>query len=247
MATGPDDQRHLARPAAAAAAAIAWPWLARGAVGDVAHRVDRLVGRAGGDEDALCRRAGPIRGPLAASEDSRPPPRSPAARPCGPVPVSASAIAPSFGPTTATPSARSVARLRCVAGWSHMRTFMAGAIRTGSVGGEQHGRGEVVRVPARHPGHEVGGGGRDHHQRRRRAPGGYGRCRPRPRDRTGRCDARCPESAAAASGVTNCCAPSVRIAAHRSAALAQAADQVERLVGRDAAADDEQDALGFQT
>ena len=32
-------------------------------------------------------------------------------------------------------------------------------------------------------------------------------------------------------------------AAHRSAALAQPADQVERLVGRDAAADDEQDAL----
>ena len=32
-------------------------------------------------------------------------------------------------------------------------------------------------------------------------------------------------------------------AAHRGAALAQAADEVERLVGRDAAADDEEDAF----
>jgi hypothetical protein len=42
-------------------------------------------------------------------------------------------MAPSFGPTTRTPSARRVARLRCVAGCSHMRTFMAGAIRIGRV------------------------------------------------------------------------------------------------------------------
>ena len=36
-------------------------------------------------------------------------------------------------------------------------------------------------------------------------------------------------------------------AAHRGAALAQAADEVERLVGRDAAADDEEDALSCET
>ena len=40
------------------------------------------------------------------------------------------------------------------------------------------------------------------------------------------------------------CAASVMTHAHRDAALAQPADQVERFVGGDAAADDEQDAPG---
>ena len=47
-----------------------------------------------------------------------------------PGPYSPQAISPSFGPTMSAPSAVTVARLRRVAGCSHMRTFIAGARRT---------------------------------------------------------------------------------------------------------------------
>ncbi len=40
-------------------------------------------------------------------------------------------MAPSVGPTKETPSAFRRARLRTVAGWLHIRTFIAGAISTG--------------------------------------------------------------------------------------------------------------------
>ena len=47
-----------------------------------------------------------------------------------PEPNSPQAMAPSSGPTVSAPSARTVARLRRVAGCSHMRTFIAGASST---------------------------------------------------------------------------------------------------------------------
>ena len=47
-----------------------------------------------------------------------------------PGPNSPQAIDPSSGPQNSTPSVRSVATLRWVAGCSHMRTFMAGATST---------------------------------------------------------------------------------------------------------------------
>ena len=47
-----------------------------------------------------------------------------------PGPYSPQAMSPSSGPTTSTPSRSSVLRFRCVAGCSHIRTFMAGAIST---------------------------------------------------------------------------------------------------------------------
>ena len=47
------------------------------------------------------------------------------------MPCSLQAIAPLSGPTTWTPRARRAAMLAAVAGWSHMRTFMAGATSTG--------------------------------------------------------------------------------------------------------------------
>ncbi len=47
-----------------------------------------------------------------------------------PGPYSPQAMAPSSGPTMETPSCFKVARFRWVAGCSHMRTFMAGAIST---------------------------------------------------------------------------------------------------------------------
>ena len=48
-----------------------------------------------------------------------------------PKPYSPQAMSPSFGPTVRTPSASTCARLRRVAGWSHIRTFIDGATSTG--------------------------------------------------------------------------------------------------------------------
>ncbi len=47
-----------------------------------------------------------------------------------PGPNSPSDNSPSSGPTTSAPSARAVARLRRIAGCSHIRTFIAGASST---------------------------------------------------------------------------------------------------------------------
>ena len=47
-----------------------------------------------------------------------------------PGPNSPQAMSPSSGPTLWMPSLRKSARLRCVAGWFHIRTFIAGAINT---------------------------------------------------------------------------------------------------------------------
>ena len=124
--TGPDTS-VTAAPAAAAAAGDGVALLAGRAVGDVAHRIDRLVGRPGGHQHALARqRAGAL--PQAAPA---PPRRSPAAPPCGRAPASPlSAISPAFGPTNATPSAASCAMFRCVAPLlAHMCGFIAGASR----------------------------------------------------------------------------------------------------------------------
>ncbi len=48
-----------------------------------------------------------------------------------PAPSSPSASSPSAGPTSSTPRDRSVSTLACVAGWFHMRTFIAGATSSG--------------------------------------------------------------------------------------------------------------------
>ena len=103
--------------------------LAGGAVGDVAHRIDRLVRRARSDEHALARErlvalglpsSASAAATISSGSAMRPMPASPA-----------SAISPAFGPTMATPSAASCARLRCVARCAHICGFIAGAIRTG--------------------------------------------------------------------------------------------------------------------
>ncbi len=69
-----------------------------------------------------------------------PPP--PAPRPARPP----AAIAPSPGPVKCTPSARSWATLRCVAGLAHIFQFIAGAARIGLSAAR---RTEVARSPAR--------------------------------------------------------------------------------------------------
>ena len=81
-----------------------------------------------------------------------------------PGPVSASAMAPSFGPTTRTPSAaqeREVALGRRVEPHAHVHRRRD---EDRQRRGEQHRRGEVVRVAAGHLGHEVRGRGRDDHE-----------------------------------------------------------------------------------
>ena len=178
-------------------------------------------------------RAAPRRPPTISSGSAmRPTPASPR-----------SAISPALGPTSATPSAASWARLRRVAALRPHARVHRRREQHRLVGREQHRGGEIVGVAARHLGHQVGGRGRDDDQ--------VGVARQadvadvelaRRVEQVGE-DALAGERAAA-SGVTNCCAAAVMTHAHARAALAQPADQVERLVGRDAAADDEQDAPG---
>ncbi len=50
-----------------------------------------------------------------------------------PMPTSPQAWSPGAGPITVMPSARSVATLRCVAGLSHISTFIAGATSSGQL------------------------------------------------------------------------------------------------------------------
>ena len=110
------------------------------------------------------------------------------------------------------------------------------------VGREQHRRGEVVRMAARHLGHQVGGRGRHHDDigvagepdmadvelgaRIEQVDIGV----------LARDGARRQRRDEFLRGLRH-------HDAHRGAALPEAPDQVERLVGRDPAADDEQDAL----
>ena len=76
-------------------------------------RAFRASGRAGRAEQAS------MRAKISSGSAMRPTPSSP------------SASSPSAGPTSSTPRARSVATFSCVAGWSHMRVFIAGATSTG--------------------------------------------------------------------------------------------------------------------
>ena len=66
-------------------------------------------------------------------------------------------------------------------------------------------------MPARHLGHEVGGRRRDDEQVGVAGEPDMADIRLVLRDRTGPYGLRCPESAEAASGVTNSCAPAVRM------------------------------------
>ncbi len=109
------------------------------------------------------------------------------------------------------------------------------------VGREQHRRGEVVGVPARHLRHQVGGRRRDHHEigvagepdvadvelGLRVEEIGVGML---PGDGAG---GQRRDEGLGGRGHHH---------AHRAAALAQAADEVERLIRGDASPDDEEDA-----
>ena len=158
--------------------------LAGRAVGDVAHRIDRLVRRARRDEHALARER--PRSPACASMASaaatissgsamRPTPASPR-----------SAISPAFGPTTRDAvgdELREIALRRRML--PHARVHRR-RDQHRPVGREQHGGGEIVGMAAA----PSSPSGRRSPARprsdRSRAPAGYGRRRIRSRDRTGR-------------------------------------------------------------
>ena len=177
MPTGPETS-VTAAPAAAAARRDGMALPAGGAVGDVAHRIDRLVRRAGGDEHALAGERA-LRARLRRAEEPlerrR---RSRAARPCGRgrTRLGHRAVVRADDRDAV---ARSVARLRCVAGCSHMRTFMAGAIRTGVSVASSTVEARSSASPLRHLGHQVGGRRRDDDQVGVARRAGYGRSRPR--------------------------------------------------------------------
>ncbi len=162
-----------------------------------------------------------------------------------PGPYSPQAMSPSFGPTASTPSHVSVARFRCVAGCCHIRTFIAGAIRTrvsvasSSVEARSSARPCAIRAI-------------------RSAVAGATTTRSATRDR-----AICPISAScvrveelAMHLLARQCRNRKRRhefrrgpghdRRHRGPALAQAADQLQRLVGRDPAADDEEYPFSVQ-
>ena len=101
--------------------------LARRAVAEEAHRVDRLAGAAGGDEDHGARPGpgGAQRG-LDRGDDRRP------ARPGGPRRRRRRRGGPPRASTMWTPRRRSVARLSCTAGCSHISVCIAGQTTTGA-------------------------------------------------------------------------------------------------------------------
>ena len=217
------------------------PLRARGAVGDVAHRVDRLMCRAGCDDRLVCRLSGLARCRAV------PPPRRRFQRFGHPaVPASPpSAISPRIGPMKWTPSTMSFATLRLT---SPDSTTSSGSWPAPSAPAARWRAGwsRRDRWRGRWPSSPSGRRWRARPARgRNRAPAGYGR-HPASSSREKRSVwTLSAASAPTASGVTNSCA-----AGHDRdgcAALAQPADQVEALIGRDAARDDQENRLPLRT
>jgi hypothetical protein len=102
--------------------------LARRAVGDVAHRVDRLMGGAGGDRRSFLPASG-LGTPSSSASMAATISSGSAMRPFARLPALGH-LAP-FGPTKAMPSRRAPSRFRRVAGCSHIFGFIAGATSTG--------------------------------------------------------------------------------------------------------------------
>ena len=160
-----------------------------------------------------------------------------------PSPASArSAISPRFGPTKRTPSFSSVARLRRVAGCDHIFGFMAGAISTGlSVASSTAEARSLARPLASLAIRSAVAGATTMRSASRDKPDMADILLVLAVEQLGedmvggqRADRQRRDEMLRGRG---------HHGAHRSAALAQPADQVERLVGGDAAADDQEDAL----
>ena len=99
---------------------------ARRAVAEEAHRVERLAGAAGGDDDVP---AGQVLRTVGDQRERRRRDLLGLGQPPGPVSVPVSR--PAAGSSTCTPRERRVATLATVAGCSHISVCIAGASRTG--------------------------------------------------------------------------------------------------------------------
>ena len=158
-----------------------------------------------------------------------------------PGPNSASAMAPSLGPTTRTPSLFRVARFRRVAGCRHMRTFIAGAIRIGRVVARRtvEARSEASPLAIRAIRFAVAGATTMASASRASLMWPISASSARS-NRVGM-GALSGQGGSGEGGHEFLC-PRREQRTHPRPALAEAADQVQRLVGGDTAADDEQDA-----
>ena len=212
--------------------------LAGRAVGDVAHRVDRLMRRAGGDDDlAAGQRLRPaVEQRLDRGDDLQ---RLGHAAFAGLVAFGHLALGRADEGDAVLGQRRAVAARRGCD--PHFRVHRRRHQHL-LVGGEKHGRGKIVGMAVGELGHQVGGGRRDHQKvGLARQPDmadivlviaveQFGE------DMVGRQRADRQRGDEFLRGCRH-------HHAHRRTALAQPADQVERLVGGNAAADDEQDAL----
>ena len=128
-----------------------------------------------------------------------------------------------------------------------IRTFIAGAISNGAVGGEQGGGGEVAREPVRRLGHQVGVFSAP---RRRDRRSGRVRCGPSPAssvsEKSSRIDLVLGERRPATARVTNSAPAAVRIGRTATPALQSRRVSSKGLIGCDAAADDQQNPLLVQ-
>ena len=114
------------------------------AVADEAHRVDRLAGAAGGDQDPQ-----PVPGPGGRRQQRLDLGEQPlgVGQPPGPVLAARGERARRRARSRATPRSRSVARFACVAASAYMRSFIAGATSRGAV----QARKEVVSIESQIP------------------------------------------------------------------------------------------------
>ena len=137
--------------------------LARAAVADEPHRVDRLAGAAGGHQHLAAGQVvgqRVVRGPAAAGRSvvissgsgSRP------------APLSAPVSRPDAGSSTTAPRRRSVATLSTVAGCCHISVCIAGANSTGHRAVSSVAVSRSSARPCDGPGQQVGGGRRDDDQ-----------------------------------------------------------------------------------
>ena len=208
--------------------------LARDPVADLANRVDRLMGWAGGDEHALSSAA-----VLRAEQFFHRGGDFQRLGHAAGAAFAASAISPASG-RRRQPSAMTCARLRWVALFAHIAEFIAGASRIFAVVASST---VVARSSeaAGHLGHQVGGRRRHHDEiafaRKTMCPISNSLARI---DRSVRTRSPVIAPADTRDEMLGRLGQDAAYARPRSSAL----DEVERLVGGDAAADDQQHALG---
>ena len=236
----PGDQGHLARRRGQRRGdGVAL--LAARAVGDEPHRVDRLARRAGGHQHALARRAAARAGQRSDAID-RGEDRLRLGHPAR-AELAAGHVAVVRADETRRRPPCSVAMLRWVAGCSHIRTFIAGATSTGlSVASSVVEARSSARPSAAIFAIRSAVAGRHDHQVGRRATARCGPSRASSVRRRAR-NRPCPRTARPATAGSRTRAPAaVRIGRTATPALRKRRDQLERLVGRHAAADDQKHA-----